>query len=73
MYCSPTLCIICHTLDHMSEDVKVGTYDELMDETEDSSDDVDEDETTDLISSQLSWSRLHAPLSCVSDRALFLH
>merc|ERR1740117_2332574 len=30
----------------LGEDVKVGTYDELMDETEDSSDDVDEDETT---------------------------
>merc|ERR1719247_1653851 len=33
-------------VDNLGEDVKVGTYDELMDETEDNSDDVDEDETT---------------------------
>jgi len=54
----------------LGEDVKVGDYDAVMDETEDNSDDVDEDETTEDESSGFSESEVEAIKSEKGDESV---
>merc|ERR1719199_779026 len=54
----------------LGEDVKVGDYDAVMDETEDNSDDVDEDETTEEESSGFSDSEVEAIKSEKGDESV---